>query len=175
MASHTRAFAALLTGTILVSSPAWAEEELCPGLQEALAKPLGDDTRELFISNFTKHWSPSDEHKRVLAMSLQQELVNHRFCGFSLFTNSFGQPSAYVYIGKSWPGIFPAVPKLFASVSAGVLYGYVSPYKNKVPANFDGFSPAIVPTLGYQLTPHVALQTQWLGFAAVMLGASWRY
>lgn len=175
MASHTRAFAALLTGAILVSSPAWAKEELCPGLQEALAKPPGDGSRELFLSNYTKHWSPSDEHERVLAMSLQQELVNHRFCGFSLFTNSFGQPSAYVYIGKSWPGIFPAVPKLFVSVSAGMLYGYVSPFENKVPANYDGLSPAIVPTLGYQLTPHVALQTQWLGFAAVMLGASWRY
>jgi hypothetical protein len=140
-----------------------------------MARPPGDGSRELFVSNYTKHWSPSDTHERVLSMSLQQHLANHRFCGFSLFSNSFGQPSVYVYLGKSWPGFIPSAPKVFASLSAGVLYGYVYPYQNKVPANVGGFSPAIVPTLGYQLTPQVAIQTQWLGFAAVMLGASWRY
>lgn len=148
---------------------------MCPGLEAAMAKPPGDDSRVLFVSNYTYHWTDSEEHVRVLAMSIQQELVEHRFCGLSLFTNSFGQPSAYVYVGKSWPGFLPAIPHLFASVSAGVLYGYVSPYENKVPGNINGFSPAIVPSLGYQLTPHVAIQTQLLGTAAVMFGASWRY
>jgi hypothetical protein len=175
MALHPRAFAAHLIGLCLLSSPAWAEEKLCPGLQEALAQPPGSGSRELFISNFTQHWSPSDEHQRVLAMSLQQQLAKRRFCGFSLFINSFGQPSAYVYMGKSWSGFIPSAPKVFASLSAGVLYGYVSPYQNKVPMNLGGFSPALVPTLGYQLTPQLAIQTQWLGLAAVMLGASWRY
>lgn len=159
----------------LLCSSAWADENPCPGLQDALAQPSGQGLRELFVSNYTKHWSPSDEHERVLAMSLQQELANRRFCGLSLFTNSFGQPSAYLYTGKVWPGFIRTVPKMFASLSAGVLFGYVSPYKNKVPMNVGGFSPALVPSLGYQVTPQIAIQTQWLGFAAVMVGASWRY
>jgi len=108
-------------------------------------------------------------------MSAQQNLVDDRFCGFSLFTNSFGQPSVYLFVGKTWPHPIPALPKLFTSVSAGALYGYVSPYQNKVPFNMGGFSPGIVPTLGYQITPNVSVQTQWLGFAAVMIGASLRY
>jgi hypothetical protein len=148
---------------------------LCPGLSNALEAPAGTGTREVFLSNYTKHWSPSDEHQRVRAISVQQDLANQRFCGFSLFTNSFGQPSVYVYAGKVWAQPVPSIPRLFASVSAGMLYGYVSPYQSKVPLNYAGFSPAIVPTLGYQITRDVALQTQWLGFAAVMVGASVRY
>ena len=175
MASNTRAFAAIITGTLFVCTPAWAEESLCPGLREALAQPTGNGQREVFLSNYTEHWSPSDEHQRVLAVSVQQQLPGRRFCGLSLFTNSFGQPSAYLFMGKSWPGFISSAPKVFASLSAGVLYGYTSPYQHKVPMNIGGFSPALVPTLGYQLTPQIALQTQWLGFAAVMLGASWRY
>lgn len=158
-----------------MSACALADDSLCPGLARALREPPGSGDRELFVSNYTRHWTPSDEHRRVHAVSLRQGLVNHNFCGLSLFTNSFGQPSVYVFVGKTFPDIVPAIPKLFASVSAGMLYGYTSPYENKVPLNLHGFSPAVVPSLGYQITPDIALETQWLGFAAVMVGASWRY
>ena len=179
MAPHPRAFIPTLLWLIAsacgFATTAHAEDTLCPGLSSALSEPPGSGEREVFLSNNTKHWSPSDEHKRVLAMSVQQNLSDQRFCGFSLFTNSFGQPSVYVFVGKTWPNPVPALPKLFASVSAGVLFGYVSPYQNKVPMNVGGFSPGLVPTLGYQITPELAIQTQWLGFAAVMIGASLRY
>lgn len=181
MASHPRA--SLLTALALGASlcllapaaHADADDALCPHLSEALTAAPGSGGREIFLSNYTKHWEPSDAHQRVLAVSLQQNLANDRFCGFSLFTNSFGQPSVYVFVGKSWPHFMPTVPELYASLSAGVLYGYVKPYQNKVPLNFGGFSPGIVPTLGYQITPNLTVQTQWLGFAAVMVGASLRY
>ena len=159
----------------LLALPARASESLCPGLEDAMARAPGHGDREVFLSNYTKHWTYSSEHKPVRAFSMQQGLVDHRFCGLSLFTNSFGQPSIYLYTGKAWPGIVPEVPGLFASLSAGLLYGYVNSYKNKVPLNVSGFSPAIVPAVGYQITPQLAVQTQWLGLAAVMIGASWRY
>lgn len=152
-----------------------ADDTLCPGLAEALKAPPGSGEREVFVSNYTRHWSPSDEHEHVHAVSLRQGLENHTYCGLSLFTNSFGQPSVFVFVGKTFPHLLAAYPRLFASVSAGVMYGYVSPYENKVPLNLHGFSPAVVPTLGYRITPEIALETQWLGFAAVMIGASWRY
>lgn len=98
-----------------------ADDSLCPGLAEALKAPPGTGDREVFLSNFTRHWSPSEEHKRVHAVSLRQGLQGHNFCGLSLFTNSFGQPSAFVFVGKSFPHIVSAYPKLFASVGAGVL------------------------------------------------------
>ncbi|MGM9428278.1 hypothetical protein [Hydrogenophaga sp. MI9] len=148
---------------------------LCPGLEHALAQPAGTGERDLFLSNFTHHWTPSDEHQRVRALSVQQRLANDRFCGFSLFTNSFGQPSTYVFVGKLWPELVPGLPRLYGSVSAGMLYGYVSPYQHKVPLNFKGFSPAIVPTLGYRITPQLSVEAHVLGTAAVMFGAAWRY
>ncbi|QCB46425.1 hypothetical protein [Hydrogenophaga sp. PAMC20947] len=178
MASHRRAWARSITAAALLSglsAAAMADDSLCPGLAQALQAPPGSGDREVFFSNYTRHWSPSEAHHRVHAVSLRQGLVDRNFCGMSLFTNSFGQPSLYVFVGKTFPDIVPSIPKLFASVSAGLLYGYTYPYENKVPLNFHGFSPAVVPTLGYQLTPDIALETQWLGFAAVMVGASWRY
>ena len=179
MAPHPRAFINTLlwltASTCGFASAAQAEDILCPGLASAMSEPPGTGEREVFVSNYSKHWTPSDEHKRVLAMSVQQNLRDKRFCGLSLFTNSFGQPSVYVFVGKTWPHPVPAIPKLFASVSAGVLYGYVSPYQNKVPMNVGGFSPAVVPMIGYQVTPNLSVQTHWLGFAAVMFGASLRY
>ncbi|MFP8779206.1 hypothetical protein [Hydrogenophaga sp. RWCD_12] len=149
--------------------------ELCPGLQHALAQPAGTGERDLFLSNYTHHWTPSDEHQRVRALSVHQRLANDRFCGFSLFTNSFGQPSTYIFVGKRWPELVPGLPRLYGSVSAGLLYGYVSPYQHKVPLNVKGFSPAIVPTLGYQITPQLSVEAHVLGTAAVMFGAAWHY
>lgn len=140
-----------------------------------MSEPPGTGRREVFVSTYTRHWTPSEEHEHVLAMSVQQNLSDDRFCGFSLFSNSFGQPSVYVFVGKTWPRLIPAIPALYASVSAGFLYGYVKPYQNKVPLNVGGFSPGIVPMLGYRITPELSIQTQWLGAAAIMIGASLRY
>lgn len=148
---------------------------LCPGLEQALAQPPGTGERDLFLSNFTHHWTHSEEHERVRAISVRQRLSNDRFCGFSLFTNSFGQPSVYVFVGQLWPSLLPSVPQLYGSISAGMLYGYVSPYQSKVPLNVKGFSPAIVPALGYRITPSLSIETHILGTAALMIGANWRY
>lgn len=149
--------------------------EACPGLAPALAQPPGSGERDLFLSTYTHHWTHSDEHKPVRAISVRQNLRDNRFCGFSMFTNSFGQPSGYVFIGKSWPELIEGVPSLYATVSAGVLYGYVSRYRNKVPLNVKGFSPAIIPAVGWRLSSQLSVEAHVLGTAAVMIGADWRY
>ena len=109
---------------------------------------------DLFASPFTHHWSHNPKHKSVLLLGLNKRLPNDRFCGVSAFTNSFGQPSVYAYVGKTWPHISDRYPNLYASLSAGIMYGYVDEYKNKVPLNFKGFSPGLIPALGYRITPN---------------------
>ncbi len=104
-----------------------------------------------------------------------RDLPGGNFCGLSLFSNSFGQPSAYAYVGRSYNNIWPAVPKLYASVSAGILYGYVGAYQHKVPLNYKGFSPAIIPAVGYRFTPQDALELQFLGNSALMFNYARRY
>lgn len=130
---------------------------------------------EVFASPYTYHWTASEEHRPVGAMSLSRLLPNDRFCGISFFRNSFGQPSAYAFAGWTAPHLLASVPQVYGSVTAGIVYGYVGKYKDKVPLNVGGFSPVIIPALGYRLSPAVALEIQILGTAAVMLGTTVRF
>lgn len=176
--SSRRALAALLltTSATLLSAPAQAGDwSLCPGLGAPAAEGATEPRYETFFSPYTHHWSYDEEHKQVYAVSLSRLLPNDRSCGFSVFSNSFGQPSAYVFVGKSWPGLLPSLPKLYVSATAGIIYGYVGKYKDKVPLNFGGFSPVIIPAIGYRFTPRASFEVQLLGTAAFMAGATWRF
>ncbi len=156
----------------LLSGPAHAMDQwLCPGHDQPREAPR----YEAFFSPYTHHWTYSEDHRQVYALSLSRLLPGNRFCGFSLFNNSFGQPSAYAFVGKSWPGLFPQQPRVYVSASAGIIYGYVGQYKNKVPLNVGGFAPVIIPSVGYRFSPSGSLEVQWLGTAAFMVGATWRF
>ena len=175
---HPRPSRATLTVLLLMalSAPALATDwTLCPGISDPVPEGSTEPRYEAFFSPYTHHWSPDSEHQQVYAVSVSRLLPNDRYCGFSLFNNSFGQPSAYAFVGKSWPGIWQAQPKLYASLSAGIIYGYVGQYKNKVPLNVGGFSPVIIPAIGYRLSPRSTLEIQLLGTAAVMFGTTWRF
>jgi hypothetical protein len=164
---HTAALAALLC-----AGPALAIN-LCPGWNDPL--PEGGARYEVFASPHTHHWSHDPEHRPVFALAINRHLPEDRFCGLSLFRNSFGQPSAYLYAGKRWSQPFADWPRVYAQVSAGVIYGYVGRYRDKVPGNIAGFSPAIVPAIGYRLSDRAGVEMQILGTAALMFGATWRY
>ena len=170
-----RALSALALLATLSSPTLAADWSLCPGLNEPAAPDSTTPRYEAFFSPYTHHWQHDDEHRPVFAASMSRLLPNDRSCGVSLFRNSFGQPSAYAFVGKTWPGFMPRYPKVYASVTAGILYGYVGRYKDKVPLNVGGFSPAIIPAVGYQLTPRNRLEVQIIGTAAIMLGTSWRF
>ncbi|BDU52443.1 hypothetical protein [Limnohabitans sp. INBF002] len=122
---------------------------------------------DLTISPYTHHWSNNPEHKQVILVALDSHVSGGRFCGLALFTNSFGQGSAYAYVGKQWDGIL-GNPKLFTKVSAGLLYGYRGAYKEKIPFNNYGIAPAIIPSLGYAFTPKDSAQVFLLGNAGVL-------
>ena len=159
-----------------LSTPALATDwSLCPGLGEPAPAGSSAPRYEVFVSPYTHHWSYDEEHEQVYAVSLSRLLPNNRYCGFSLFRNSFGQPSAYAFVGKSWPGLLPGAPALYVSASAGIIYGYVGRYKDKVPLNVGGFSPVIIPAIGYRFAPGASFEIQLLGTAAFMAGATWRF
>lgn len=178
---------ALLLG-MAVAGPALAIDwSVCPGwdqadqARDAAAGASAPGTPSTgywgYVSPYTYHWSDENKskHKPVFALSISRQLPNERFCGFSLFRNSFGQPSAYAFTGWSWPHLLNSNPNVYATVSAGIVYGYVGEFKNKVPLNIGGFSPVIVPAIGYRLTPQLGVEMHILGTAAVMFGASWHF
>lgn len=122
---------------------------------------------EWMLSAYTHHFSNTSEHKSVVMLAANEHLSGDRLCGISLFRNSFGQPSVYVYAGQQFNDLW-GMPQVFAKVTAGLMYGYVAPYENKVPLNYKGFNPAIIPSLGYKLTAHDSVQVKILGNAALM-------
>jgi len=139
----------------------------CPDFLAVKGAPEPKHRGEFTFSPYTHHWSQSTEHKQVVLVAIDEQLPGDRLCGVSFFSNSFGQPSAYIYAGLQYNN-FLGMPKLFAKVTGGLMYGYVAPYEGKVPLNYKGFNPAIIPSLGYKLTQHDSVQVKFLGSAGLM-------
>jgi hypothetical protein len=125
----------------------------------------------LMASNYTYHFSHDPEHHHVYMLGLQRERADGLLLGGTVFRNSFGQPSAYLYVGQRFDQV-AGVDALFGQLTGGLLYGYKPPYERKVPLNYQGFSPGIVPGLGWKFTPALSAQLNFLGNSAVMFQLS---
>ena len=157
--------AALCAALILPTLPSIARAEegtdwLGPGYWRAALSP------------FSLHFRYSAEHRYVWAMGVERQRSDDWLAGASYFRTSFGQPSSYVYVGKRFSGLL-GEPQLFAQASAGMLYGYRGPYKNKVPLNHNGFSPGALASLGWQFNKNYAATVHLLGDAGMMIQLSW--
>ncbi len=129
---------------------------------------------DVSLSPYTHHWRYSPDHKPVVLVALERRLGQDRFCGLALFNNSFGQPSTYVYAGKQWEGVLNN-PKLFTKVSAGLIYGYKGQYQHKIPFNDYGIAPAIIPSLGWHISPNDSAQVMVLGTAGLLFAYGRRF
>ena len=140
----------------------------CPrALAASDAPALAQDRQwNLTLAPYAHHWSYSPEHRPVFLGAIDRHVNGNRFCGLALFTNSFGQPSAYGYVGQQWDNIF-GNPKLFTKVSAGLIYGYRGKHKNAIAFNQLGVAPAVIPSLGYAFNPQDSAQVFLLGTAGV--------
>ena len=172
--SQLRAFVATLVftgalglGVAHAADASLADWQPCPDSLAVEGGAPRPKKWDLTLSPYTHHWSNNPEHKQVMLVALDSHVSGGRFCGLSLFTNSFGQGSAYVYVGQQWDNIF-GNPKLFTKVSAGLLYGYRGEYKDKIPFNQAGIAPAIIPSLGYAITPKDSAQLFILGNAGLL-------
>jgi hypothetical protein len=106
---------------------------------------------------------------------MEQESPNKSLRGAAFFSNSFGQESVYIF---PWGGRYDNVFGLngvYAKWTAGLLYGYKKPYENKVPLNHKGFSPGLIPALGYQVNREWSSELLFLGTAGMMWSVSYRY
>lgn len=120
------------------------------------------------FSPYTYHFSKNPEHKNVFLVGLEREYANQKVDGLALFSNSFGQPTMYLYPwGGTYKEVF-GVAHLSFKWTAGLLYGYREPYENKVPLNYRGFSPAVIPALAYEFKPGWHAQVNVLGTAGLM-------
>ncbi len=133
-----------------------------------LTKKEGDQYAML-ISPYAQHFHPSDEHKHVWLIGVERERADHSLAGAAFFSNSFGQPSVYLYPwGQTYRSVFDQ-PQLYVKWTAGLMYGYRKPYEDKVPFNRNGFSPAIVPAIGWEFDNKYTVQLNFLGLNGAML------
>jgi hypothetical protein len=129
----------------------------------------------IFISPYTKHYSYNPAHRHVWLVGYEQQLSDKSLRGAAYFSNSFGQDTVYIF---PWGGRYDdvlGVNGLYVKWTAGLLYGYKAPYENKVPFNYKGFSPAVIPSVGYQITNDWSVEALFLGKAALMVGTSYRF
>jgi hypothetical protein len=129
---------------------------------------------ELVAGPLAVHFSNEQAHKHVVLLGFEQGAANGWLYGVAAFRNSFGQPSAYLYYGHRWDGIF-GKPSLYLKLSGGLLYGYKGKYENKVPFNHHGLGVGIIPAVGYQLTPKDAVQAGLLGTAGMIFTYNRRF
>lgn len=144
-------------------------------------KLLGLDETEgnywrLMVSPYTAHFHKDNdgEHENVYLIGIERQRSDGWLWGAAYFSNSFGQPSGYVYVGERFSG-FSRWPELYAQWTAGIVYGYVYPYKDKIPFNVGGFAPGIIVGLGWQFTREFAVQANLLGGAGMMFAATWDF
>lgn len=171
-----RSLASTLGAILLVAaSAAHADVQMCPKAMDSLGGGAPEFKYDITLSPYTVHWHPSEQHKPVVLAGIHQYVSADYFCGFSVFSNSFGQPSATVYVGKVWNNIWPSQPKVYGKVAAGLMYGYVGEFQHKVPLNYKGFSPLVVPTAGYRYNRQDSIELQLLGNSALMFSYVHRY
>ena len=128
-----------------------------PQAKPGSAADSGDYWR-LMGSPYTVHFHKDNdgEHEPIYMIGLERQRNDGWLWGGVYFSNSFGQPSAYVYVGEKVIN-FSRWDKLFFQWTAGVLYGYKEPYEDKVPFNYKGFSP------GRHRRPGLAVHARVLG------------
>jgi hypothetical protein len=137
--------------------------------QTETAAPAAPDSKmKLLLSPYTLHFTQDDEHKDVLMVGLEREYPTGKLDGAVFFTNSFGQPSVYIFPwGQIYHSIWGVKPLSF-KWTAGLLYGYKEPYENKVPLNYKGFSPGAIIALEYEFQSGWSAQVDMLGTAGLM-------
>jgi len=158
---------ALLIPLILAVAPLAVHAQADkPDSNSAPAADSGDYWR-LMGSPYTIHYGSDPDHEPVYMIGLERQRSDGWVWGGTYFSNSFGQPSGYVYVGEKVIGFSP-IDKLFFQWTAGVMYGYKPPYEDKVPFNYKGFSPGVTASLGWQFTREFSVQAIALGTAGLM-------
>jgi len=157
------------------TSPAWliglivAQTFQCSTWAQTIPTSVDQDVKLSFqFSPYTRHHSHNEAHKNVVMVGLEREHPNGKLDGLTLFSNSFGQESFFLY---PWGGVYHDVGdinRLSFKWTAGLLYGYKDPYEDKVPLNSNGFSPGLIAALAYKLQSGWSIQMDMLGGAGLM-------
>lgn len=105
------------------------------------------DRLYLQAGTYVHYHSDDDFAGNRLFASLEAIKSSDWLYGLAVFNNSFGQFSQYLY--------------------GGMLHGYKGDYRDRVPLNDLGVSPAVIPGIGYQ-EGRFGADAYLLGFSGVL-------
>jgi hypothetical protein len=147
-------------GSLWASKEAWDAPE-----------PWRTDRWYFQASVYTWHFHYDPNHKQSILVDSSYRLNEYWLggqwiVGLTLFTNSFGQFSQYLYGALQWRPI-PEHQPFYVKVSAGFVHGYEGQYKDKIPLNSTGTAPAIIPGIGYCWSRYCT-EAVLLGFNAML-------
>lgn len=116
---------------------------------ETPAEPWRTDRFYLETSLYTHHFHSDPAHVNNQKLILGEWNITEQWLvGASVFDNSFGQRSEYVYGGWRYRP-FERVQPFYLKVSAGLVRGYKDAYRDKIPFNHSGVAPVVIPSIGY--------------------------
>ena len=129
-------------GSLWSTRPGWDAPE-----------PWRTDKWYFQFAYYTLHFSYDPDHQQSYLVDMEYRLderwlEGQWIVGLSLFQNSFGQFSQYLYGALQWRPLKEHQP-FYVKVSAGLLHGYSGEYRDKIPFNHYEIAPAIVPSVGY--------------------------
>lgn len=178
-APSLRAVRALVAVAALAVASGAAAQATEPSLAEMWAaknwnapEPWRTDKYYFQFAYYTIHFHPDPEHQQSYLFDMEYRfdkywLEGQWIMGLSLFQNSFGQFSQYVYGGLQWRP-WKDYQQAYVKVSAGLLHGYKGEYRDKIPFNHYEIAPAIIPSVGYCWTRYCG-EFVLLGFNAALL------
>ena len=127
----------------------------------------------IMTSLYTKHFDPEPDHvNNQKLIGVEANFNNGWLAGASVFDNSFGQSSQFVYMGKTWA--IRESDEWFFRLRGGLLHGYKEPYEDKIPLNGLGVAPAIIPSIGYKYRSFVG-ELNIAGVAAAMITVGFEF
>lgn len=144
-------------GSLWSTRPGWDAPE-----------PWRTDRWYFQFAYYTLHFHYDPDHQQSYLFDMEyrldkQWLDGQWIVGLSLFQNSFGQFSQYLYGALQWRP-WKEHPPFYVKLSAGLLRGYSGEYRDKIPFNHYEIAPAIIPSAGYCWTRYCA--------EVVLLGAN---
>jgi hypothetical protein len=97
------------------------------------------------------HFSNDEDYEGPpLFVGIEHRDENLTLIGFSVFNNSFGDFSQYVYVGKQFQ-LSQKYPGFRFKITAGIVRGYEDEHHEILPIRWgDSWGLGAVPTIGYQ-------------------------
>ncbi|ACM19334.1 hypothetical protein Geob_0972 [Geotalea daltonii FRC-32] len=139
------------------------------GTFHAKADVFGDgDLLQLNFGPYIYHYSSTPgRNSYPWYTGLEWESASRWELGGAIFSNSYYQPSGYLYGGKRF--IYGSESRhLFLKITAGAILGYVPPHEDKIPVNKNGLGLGIIPAIGYK-HGRTSIQIAILSTSALML------